>query len=93
MMAQEFAQMYFSKVVNYIVLGVQIKMKKNIHHLLEILSRKGLSILIISDENDEIFSVCQRYIVLNEGKLTGDISKREIEKAELGLAIQNEVDR
>ena len=68
-------------------------MKKNIHHLLEMLSRKGLSILIISDENDEIFSVCQRYIILNEGKLTGDISKREIEKAELGLVIQNEVDR
>ncbi len=73
--------------------GLDIKMKKNIHHLLEMLSRKGLSILIISDENDEIFSVCQRYIILNEGKLTGDISKREIEKAELGLVIQNEVDR
>lgn len=59
--------------------GLDIKMKKNIYYVLEKLSRKGISILIVSDENEEIFSLCQRYIVLRNGKLSGDISKNEIE--------------
>lgn len=53
-------------------LGLDVKMKKKIYQLLRFLSGKGMSIMIVSDEAEEITSLCHRCIMLSNGRITGD---------------------
>lgn len=59
-------------LLDHPTLGLDVKMKKKIYHLLRFFSSKGMSIMIVEDEIDEIITLCHRSIVLNNGKITGD---------------------
>lgn len=60
-------------------LGLDLQMKGRIHNLLTTLSRQGMCILLVSDEMEEITSLCHRFLVLNNGELTGELGKDEME--------------
>ncbi len=59
-------------LLDHPTLGLDVKMKKKIYQLLRFFSSRGMSIMIVSDEIDEMISLCHRYIVLNNGRITGD---------------------
>ena len=57
--------------------GVDVGAKREIYEILNRLVESGLSILMVSSELPELIGVCDRIVVLNEGKLTGVLEKSE----------------
>jgi ABC-2 type transport system ATP-binding protein len=53
-------------------IGLDISAKKNIRKFLKELHRQGQTIILTSHDMDDIASVCQRAIIINQGKLIFD---------------------
>lgn len=69
--------------------GIDIGAKSEIYGIINQLCEEGVSIIIISSELPEIIGVCDRVIVMSEGKITGELEKDEItEEAIMKAAIQ-----
>ncbi len=57
--------------------GIDVGSKAEIHELLVDLAKKGLSVLLISSEMPELLSVCDRILVMHNGRITGELSHEE----------------
>lgn len=57
--------------------GIDVGAKAEIHSLLVELAKNGISIIMISSELPELLSVCDRIIVMYEGRITGEIKHDE----------------
>jgi ABC-type sugar transport system ATPase subunit len=57
--------------------GIDVASKVEIYTLMKDLAQKGIGALFISSELPEIVGVCDRILILREGKLVGDILKEE----------------
>ena len=72
--------------------GVDVGAKAELYRLMDRLCRDGLGILLTSSELPELLTVCDRILVLSEGRLTGEFSRDEateeriMEAATLGAA-------
>ena len=53
--------------------GIDVKAKAEIHNLLKILTKQGVSIIYISSELQEVINISDRILVLHEGKFKGEI--------------------
>ena len=53
--------------------GIDVKAKAEIHNLLKILTKQGVSIIYISSELQEVIDISDRILVLHEGKFKGEI--------------------
>ena len=51
-------------------MGVDIKSKSEIHRTLKELARKGMCIVLISDDIGELLSTTNRILVMNGGRIT-----------------------
>jgi len=60
--------------------GIDVGAKAEIYKLLSDLAAKGMAILIVSSELPEIISVCDRTLVIYEGTVTGNISRKEMDE-------------
>lgn len=60
--------------------GIDVGAKKEIYHLINDLADRGLGVLLISSEMDEMIGLSDRMIVLSEGKITGFLEKEEFSK-------------
>ena len=60
--------------------GVDVKTKQDIYHLMGELTQNGLSIIFISSELPELINVCDRIMVLSNGKTTGILDKEEFDQ-------------
>ncbi len=58
--------------------GIDVGAKSEIHNMLRELSNKGIGIILISSELPEIIGMCDRVIVMHEGRVTGEVSGQEI---------------
>jgi ribose transport system ATP-binding protein len=58
--------------------GIDIGAKDEIYDLICELADKGMSVLFASSEIPEFLAVCDRMIVLCEGRVTGELSKQEM---------------
>jgi ribose transport system ATP-binding protein len=68
--------------------GVDVGAKVEIYRIVRQLARNGLAIIMISSELPEIVGLCDRVIVLCEGRKTGELTGSEItENAVLQLAV------
>ncbi|HYE68605.1 MAG TPA: ATP-binding cassette domain-containing protein, partial [Anaerovoracaceae bacterium] len=52
--------------------GIDVGAKAEIHKLIEMLTKQGIAVIMISSEMPEIMGVSDRIIVLHEGKVTGE---------------------
>ncbi len=69
--------------------GVDIGAKAEIIHLVRRFADEGKGVLFVSSELTELMAVCDRIIVLFDGKITGEISRKELKvEEELQHAIQ-----
>ena len=67
--------------------GVDIGAKQEIYRLMEQLAERGVAILFVSSEMEEILSMSDRTIVMHEGQITGELSRQELsEEAIMQLA-------
>ena len=53
--------------------GIDVGAKQEIYHLLDALRRQGKAIVIVSSELPEIIGMCDRILVLYEGRLMGEL--------------------
>lgn len=58
--------------------GIDVGAKAEIYALLEELAKQGMAIIVISSELPEILSICDRTLVVFQGRITGDISREEM---------------
>lgn len=69
--------------------GVDIGAKTEIMELMRSLADDGKGIIFISSELTELMAVCDRIIVLYDGRITGEIARKELHtEEELQYAIQ-----
>ena len=57
--------------------GIDVGSKAEIHELLVEFAKKGLSVLLISSEMPELLSICDRILVMHNGRITGELSHEE----------------
>jgi ABC-type sugar transport system ATPase subunit len=57
--------------------GIDVGAKESIYRLISELAENGVSIIFISSELDEVLGICDRILVIAEGKITGDIPRAE----------------
>ena len=74
--------------------GVDVGAKNDIKELIFEKAEKGTSFVVISSELEEIMSLCDRIIVIYEGKLVGEVVKADFSKESLmkGIVSQEEKD-
>lgn len=53
--------------------GIDVGAKEEIYGIIRDLAKRGLSILVVSSELPEILSLCDRVLVLKEGRLVGTL--------------------
>ena len=67
--------------------GIDVGAKQEIYRLMEELARKGVAILFVSSEMEEILGMSDRVLVMHEGRLTGELQRNELsEEAVMHLA-------
>ena len=57
--------------------GVDVKTKQDIYYLMNTLTEDGKSIIFISSELTELLNVCDRIMVMSNGKTTGILNPDE----------------
>lgn len=72
--------------------GVDVGAKTEIQNLIFEKSEKGMSFVVISSELEEIMNLCDRIIVISEGKLVGEVSRDEFSKEALMAGIVKQED-
>ncbi len=71
--------------------GVDIGAKQEIYRLMEELAERGVAILFVSSEMEEVLSMSDRVVVLHEGRVTGELQQGEMsEEAVMQLATGRE---
>ena len=67
--------------------GIDVGAKQEIYKLMEELAGKGVAILFVSSEMEEILGMSDRVLVMHEGRLTGELQRNELsEEAVMHLA-------
>jgi ABC-type sugar transport system ATPase subunit len=69
--------------------GIDVAAKSEIHQMIARLAEQGIAIIIISSELPEILKLCDRVIVMHEGRITGafegtDITSQHLLRAATG---------
>ena len=57
--------------------GIDIGTKNEIYDIIDTLAKSGVSILMVSSEMQEIIRLCDRIVVLYEGRVTGEVTHEE----------------
>ena len=73
-------------ILNGPTVGVDIGAKYDIHHLLKELAAQGMAIIVVSDDTAEVIATCDRAIVMQAGKVTGKLTKEELNTQNLASA-------
>ena len=67
--------------------GIDVGAKAEIHRLLRELARSGIGIVVISSEMPELLGLCDRVLVVREGRIAGELSADSMsEEAVIRLA-------
>ncbi|MDI7860370.1 sugar ABC transporter ATP-binding protein [Rhizobiaceae bacterium n13] len=67
--------------------GIDVGAKAEIHRLLRELARSGIGIVVISSELPELLGLCDRALVVREGRIAGELGAHEMtEEAVIRLA-------
>jgi ribose transport system ATP-binding protein len=73
--------------------GIDVGAKHEIYLLINALAEKGVGIIIISSEMEEILGVSDRLIVLHEGKIAGRLEKNEFSQVNVLKLASGELDK
>ena len=67
--------------------GIDVGAKQEIYQLMEQLAAQGMAVVFVSSEMEEILGMADRAIVMHEGKITGELPRKELsEEAVMHLA-------
>jgi len=71
--------------------GIDIGSKKDIHEILRDATKKGLGVLLVSSELDEVINMSDRILVFVGGKITKVIPKKEFDSHQITLDINKSI--
>lgn len=57
--------------------GIDIKVKQDIYQLMNQMRKNGKSIIMISEELMELIGMCDRIIIMKDGKTSGELERNE----------------
>lgn len=57
--------------------GIDIKVKQDIYQLMDQMRKNGKSIIMISEELMELIGMCDRILIMKDGKLNGEVLRNE----------------
>ena len=60
--------------------GVDVESKAEVHAMIAELAQRGLAIILISSELPELVGMCDRMIVLREGRVTAEFSRGNVDQ-------------
>jgi ABC-type sugar transport system ATPase subunit len=63
--------------------GVDVGARQEIYDIIRELADSGIAIIIVSSDLPEILSVCERVLVMHEGKVTGELVSPEISEEKI----------
>lgn len=72
-------------ITAYAVRGLDIGASHTIYDLVNEQKQKGVGVLFIGEDLDVLLGLCDRIIVMCEGKVTGNVDATTVTKDELGL--------
>ncbi len=61
--------------------GIDVGTKAEIHRMIRAAADRGTAILLVSSEMPELLALSDRILVMSDGRLTGDLSGREMTQA------------
>ena len=70
-------------ILNGPTVGVDIGSKMDIHNILRDLARKGMGIIIISDDIPELLHNCNRILIMHKGKFVDELRNERCNEDEL----------
>jgi len=63
--------------------GIDVNTKKEIYHFINEMTRKGMSVIVISSELEELIGLASRVIVMREGAIVGELRGDDINDQEI----------
>jgi ribose transport system ATP-binding protein len=63
--------------------GVDVGARQEIYQIIRELAAEGVAIVFVSSDLPEILSICQRVIVMHEGRITGTLEASEMSEARI----------
>ncbi|WP_367949305.1 sugar ABC transporter ATP-binding protein [Bacillus sp. FJAT-29790] len=63
--------------------GIDIGAKAEIYKIISEYANKGKSTIVISSEMPELFGICDRIIVISNGRLTGEFTREEFDQEKI----------
>ncbi len=72
-------------MVAYPVRGLDINSSYTIYNLLSEQKRKGVAVICVIEDLDVLLELCDRILVLNNGRVTGNLDASAVTKDEIGL--------
>ena len=63
--------------------GIDVGAKREIYYIIRDLVEKGIGVIMVSSELSEIIGMCDRVLVMHEGKLNGEIKEPNITEQEI----------
>ncbi|MEW9307400.1 ATP-binding cassette domain-containing protein [Labrys neptuniae] len=60
--------------------GIDVESKSEVHTMIAELAQQGLAIILISSELPELVSMCDRIVVLREGRMAGAFTREEADQ-------------
>ena len=65
-------------ILNGPTVGVDIGAKEDIHNIIKKLAKEQMGVLMISDDLEELRQNCNRVLIMNKGRLQGEVEARRI---------------
>lgn len=69
--------------------GVDVGAKYEIYQLMQSLAKEGKAVVMISSEMPELLGVCDRILVLKEGRILGQVKTKETSQEQILAMIVN----
>ena len=69
--------------------GIDVGSKNEIYNMINELSAQGISVVMVSSELPELIAMCDRIIVLSEGKIVAELGKEEASQERIMRACFN----
>jgi ribose transport system ATP-binding protein len=63
--------------------GVDVGSRQEIYQIIRELAADGVAIIIVSSDLPEILTICERVIVMHEGRITGTLAASELSEAKV----------
>lgn len=63
--------------------GIDVAAKVAIYHLMNRLVERGVCVLMISSELPEVLGMCDRILVMHEGRIAGELARDEADQARI----------